>query len=803
MRRRWQSKAGAALVVVYGDALPGGGIGLDEGVTVPVVTVPGLAGRDALDSFRSGRQPLVSVGRARGEASKVVGRVAPFSSRGLAFDGFVKPDLVAPGVSLLTADPGKAEDDTARYSSLSGSSAAAAVVAGAAALLAQSRPELDASALKGLLAGSARPLVGESVVAQGAGLLDLGAARAGEVAALPTTMSFGRATGNGWHATRNLVLRNHSSRTLRIRVSGDERDKGGGRGLVFGFAPERMRIPPGGIARVFVAVRSLTPAGPPVEGMFEVSPRGECADPRSLARAVPAPRKRAAAAPSGSRRPRSVRRTTLRRCSPSRPAASRAEASSSRSPASSSTLRGPGGARLGVLAQLRDLLPGRYAFGLTGRDAEGETLEPGRYRVKMTAYPTGDGTPSRADGRLRHSLDRRRALYSPRSGFLPFAAKTRSDRVTTVAAPVSHLQENPFEIAQDQLRKVGDVFQIDQNLIEVLRQCKKAVVCSVPVVMDNGSVQAFEGYRVTHNIARGPSKGGIRYHPDVTLDEVKALSMWMTWKCALMGIPFGGAKGGIACDPKKLSPMELQKLTRRFTTEIINEIGPEKDIPAPDVGTDGAVMAWIFDTYSMNKGHSVLGVVTGKPLNIGGSLGRLEATARGALYCIREAVRKQDATIAGQRVVIEGFGNVGSFLAKFLARGRGDGDCGLGLLGRRLQPEWDRRRHGHRAQAGDGRARRIERNGGGHGRGASAARLRRPCAVRARAGDHDRERGQGQGEDRVRGRERADHSRGRRDPRGATACSSCRTCSQTRAASSSPTSSGSRASRSTSGRRTR
>ena len=239
--------------------------------------------------------------------------------------------------------------------------------------------------------------------------------------------------------------------------------------------------------------------------------------------------------------------------------------------------------------------------------------------------------------------------------------------MTTVEAPVSHLLENPFELAQDQLRKVGDVFQIDQNLIEVLRECKKAVVVSVPVVMDNGSIQSFQGYRVTHNIARGPSKGGIRYHPDVTLDEVKALSMWMTWKCALMNIPFGGAKGGIACDPKRLSRNELQKLTRRYTTEIINEIGPEKDIPAPDVGTDGDVMAWIFDTYSMNKGHSVLGVVTGKPLNIGGSLGRLEATARGALYCIREAVRKQDSTIAGQRVVVEGFGNVGSFLAKFLA----------------------------------------------------------------------------------------------------------------------------------------
>jgi len=240
--------------------------------------------------------------------------------------------------------------------------------------------------------------------------------------------------------------------------------------------------------------------------------------------------------------------------------------------------------------------------------------------------------------------------------------------VTTVEAPVSHLRENPFELAQQQLRRVADTFKIDPNLIEVLKECKKSVSVAVPVVMDDGSVRSFEGHRVTHNIARGPSKGGIRYHPDVTLDEVKSLAMWMTWKCALMNIPFGGAKGGIACDPKKLSSTELQKLTRRYTTEIINEIGPEKDIPAPDVGTDGKVMAWIFDTYSMNKGHSVLGVVTGKPLNIGGSLGRLEATARGALYCIREAVRKQEGTLEGQRVVVEGFGNVGSFLAKFLAQ---------------------------------------------------------------------------------------------------------------------------------------
>jgi glutamate dehydrogenase (NAD(P)+) len=239
--------------------------------------------------------------------------------------------------------------------------------------------------------------------------------------------------------------------------------------------------------------------------------------------------------------------------------------------------------------------------------------------------------------------------------------------VTTVELPESHLRENPFSIAQQQLDRVARSFGVDQNLINVLSQCKKAVVVSIPVSMDDGAIQTFEGYRVTHNIARGPSKGGIRYHPDVTLDEVKSLAMWMTWKCALMNIPFGGAKGGVVCNPKELSQLELQKMTRRYTSEIINEIGPEKDIPAPDVGTNPSVMAWIFDTYSMNKGHSVLGVVTGKPLNVGGSLGRLEATSRGCLYCIREALRKQNRSIAGTTIAIQGFGNVGSYLAKFMA----------------------------------------------------------------------------------------------------------------------------------------
>jgi len=239
--------------------------------------------------------------------------------------------------------------------------------------------------------------------------------------------------------------------------------------------------------------------------------------------------------------------------------------------------------------------------------------------------------------------------------------------MSATEAPVTHLRENPFELAKGQVRRVGEIFAVDPNLISILSECKKTVAVSVPVRMDDGSVSVFKGFRVVHNMTRGPAKGGIRYHPAVTRDEVKALAMGMTWKCALMNLPFGGAKGGVICNPKQLSAVELERMTRRYTTEIINDIGPEKDIPAPDVGTNSQVMAWIFDTYSMNVGHSVLGVVTGKPLAVGGSVGRTEATARGALYCIRTAIQKQGGRLDGTRIVIQGFGNVGSNLARLVA----------------------------------------------------------------------------------------------------------------------------------------
>ena len=176
---------------------------------------------------------------------------------------------------------------------------------------------------------------------------------------------------------------------------------------------------------------------------------------------------------------------------------------------------------------------------------------------------------------------------------------------------------NPFEIAQQQFDQAADILELPDDLRSLLKSCKRQLIVAVPIKMDDGSTQVFEGYRVQHSMALGPAKGGIRYHPDVNLDEVKALASWMTWKCAVLGLPFSGGKGGICCNPKQLSKNELEKLTRRYTAEILPIIGPDQDIPAPDVYTDAQVMAWIMDTYSMMKGYSVLGVVTGKPVSLG------------------------------------------------------------------------------------------------------------------------------------------------------------------------------------------
>ena len=225
---------------------------------------------------------------------------------------------------------------------------------------------------------------------------------------------------------------------------------------------------------------------------------------------------------------------------------------------------------------------------------------------------------------------------------------------------------NPFEIAKQQFNIAADFLNLDSSLRHVLQTPKRQLIVSIPVKMDGGDVQVFEGYRVQHNIARGPAKGGIRYHPNVTLDEVKALASWMTWKCATVGIPYGGGKGGVICDPKSLSISELERLTRRYAFEIAPIIGPDRDIPAPDVYTDQQTMAWIMDTISMVRGHTELGVVTGKPIALGGSQGRNEATARGCLYALREACKVKNMALKGARVAVHGFGNAGAHIARLV-----------------------------------------------------------------------------------------------------------------------------------------
>jgi len=223
---------------------------------------------------------------------------------------------------------------------------------------------------------------------------------------------------------------------------------------------------------------------------------------------------------------------------------------------------------------------------------------------------------------------------------------------------------NPYEMAVQQFEEAADKLNLSEDMREILRQPKRELTVHFPVRLDSGRIRTFTGYRVQHNVNRGPAKGGIRYSPEVTLDEVKALAMWMAWKCAVVGIPYGGAKGGVICDPKNMSPGELERLTRRYATEISIIIGPHGDIPAPDVNTNSQVMAWIMDTYSMHEGYSIPAVVTGKPLSIGGSEGRNDATATGVLFVTRQAAKRMGMPLQGARVSIQGYGNAGSIAAR-------------------------------------------------------------------------------------------------------------------------------------------
>jgi glutamate dehydrogenase (NAD(P)+) len=226
--------------------------------------------------------------------------------------------------------------------------------------------------------------------------------------------------------------------------------------------------------------------------------------------------------------------------------------------------------------------------------------------------------------------------------------------------------QNPFHIAQQQFDTAAELLGLHDSVRAILRVPQRELTVNFPVKFDDGSTRVFTGYRVQHNLSRGPVKGGIRYHPSVDIDEVRALAMWMTWKCALVNIPYGGAKGGVVVDPHELSLGELERLTRRFATEISILLGPEKDIPAPDVNTNGQVMAWIMDTISMHRGYTVSAVITGKPIHVGGSLGRVEATGRGVSLMVREAARRMGRSLEGLRIAVQGFGNVGSTAARLL-----------------------------------------------------------------------------------------------------------------------------------------
>jgi glutamate dehydrogenase (NAD(P)+) len=227
-------------------------------------------------------------------------------------------------------------------------------------------------------------------------------------------------------------------------------------------------------------------------------------------------------------------------------------------------------------------------------------------------------------------------------------------------------EENPFEAMMSRFDYAAQRLSLDPGLYKVLRTPEKQIIVAVPVLRDNGEVDVYTGYRVLYNTSRGPAKGGIRFDTAVTLDEVKALAAWMTWKCAVVNIPFGGAKGGVVCDPFQLSNVELERITRRYTSAIIETLGPDSDVPAPDVNTNERVMAWIMDTYSMHKRHTVTAVVTGKPVEMGGSLGRREATGRGCMLVTREALKRLRIPIEGTRVVVQGFGNVGSVAAQLM-----------------------------------------------------------------------------------------------------------------------------------------
>jgi glutamate dehydrogenase (NAD(P)+) len=239
--------------------------------------------------------------------------------------------------------------------------------------------------------------------------------------------------------------------------------------------------------------------------------------------------------------------------------------------------------------------------------------------------------------------------------------------MTTLHQPAGTKADGPLDNARTQLLEAATILGYDEGLVDMLATPRREVTVSIPLRRDNGETELLVGHRVQHNFSRGPAKGGLRYAPDVTLDEVRALAMWMTWKCALLDVPYGGAKGGVRIDPRRYSQAELERVTRRYTSEISPLIGPERDIPAPDIGTDETTMAWLMDTYSVQQGHTVLGVTTGKPVALGGSLGRATATSRGVVHVALAALRSRGIEPGSATAAVQGFGKVGRYAARFLA----------------------------------------------------------------------------------------------------------------------------------------
>ena len=262
---------------------------------------------------------------------------------------------------------------------------------------------------------------------------------------------------------------------------------------------------------------------------------------------------------------------------------------------------------------------------------------------------------------LEHKKKEELSIYPPEITLIPDDRNKIEEREKEEIRQI-----NPFDMVKRQLDIVAERMDLDDNTHRYLKRVERSLIVSIPIRMDNGKIEIFEGYRVHHSTVRGPGKGGIRFSPSVNLDEVKALAMLMTWKCSLLDLPLGGAKGGICVDPKKLSKRELEKLTRRYTSEIINIIGPDIDIPAPDINTNAQIMAWIMDTYSMNKGRAIPGVVTGKPIEIGGSVGRETATSMGLFFILEEVCNKLEIELNSLKIVIQGFSNVGGYIAKIL-----------------------------------------------------------------------------------------------------------------------------------------